>query len=104
MPKPTASSAAVPGRAAAAGSPCPCAIWYFTKSFRLPMAAMLDRLSMACSTSGGTETFSTMKLRDLEAVLRGDDRVDQRQQRVAKLGVARRHVEHRDLAPRRSRR
>ena len=37
-------------------------IWYFTKSFRLPTAAMLERLSIACSTSGGTDTFSTMKL------------------------------------------
>jgi hypothetical protein len=26
------------------------------------MTDMLDRLSMAASTSGGTETFSTMKL------------------------------------------
>ena len=48
----------------------PCAIWYFTKSLRLPIAAMLDRLSIACSTSGGTDTFSTMKLVDLDAVLR----------------------------------
>ena len=40
----------------------PLPIWYFTKSFRLPTAAMLDRLSIACSTSGGTDTFSTTKL------------------------------------------
>ena len=40
----------------------PLAIWYFTKSLRLPMAAMLDFLSIAASTSGGTDTFSTMKL------------------------------------------
>ena len=46
--------------ATAASKPLP--IWYFTKSLRLPTAAMLERLSMACSTSGGTETFSTMKL------------------------------------------
>ena len=26
------------------------------------MAPMLERLSMACSTSGGTETFSSRKL------------------------------------------
>ena len=29
---------------------------------QIPTAAMLDRLSIACSTSGGTDTFSTMKL------------------------------------------
>ena len=62
-PKPTASSAAVP--AAPAPPPPlsrPLPIWYFTNSLRLPIAAMLERLSMACSTSGGTDTFSTMKL------------------------------------------
>jgi len=31
-------------------------------SLRLPTADMLERLSIACSTSGGSETFSTMKL------------------------------------------
>ena len=63
MPKPTASSAAVP--AAPAPPPPlskPLPIWYFTNSLRLPIAAMLERLSIACSTSGGTDTFSTMKL------------------------------------------
>ena len=34
---------------------------------------------------------------DLEAVLRGDRRIDHRQQRVAELAVARGHVEHRHL-------
>ena len=61
MPKPTASSAAVPPAPAPPVS-MPLAIWYFTKSFRLPTAAMLDRLSIASSTSCGTDTFSTMKL------------------------------------------
>src|SRR5258708_30946209 len=32
------------------------------RSFRLPTAAMLERLSMACSTSCGRLTFSKMKL------------------------------------------
>ena len=60
MPNPTASSAAVPPPPPPVSMPF--AIWYLTKSLRLPTAAMLDRLSMAASTSGGTDTFSTMKL------------------------------------------
>ncbi len=60
--KPTASSLAMPAGPPPPGASMPLAIWYFTKSFRLPTAAMLDLLSIACSTSGGTDTFSTMKL------------------------------------------
>ena len=58
---------------------------------------MLDRLSTACSTSGGTDTFSTMKLENLESVAGGDDRVDERKQRLAKLRIPAGDVEHRDL-------
>ncbi len=82
----------------------PLPIWYFTKSFRLPTAAMLDRLSMACSTSGGTDTFSTMKLVISRPYFAADHRVDQRQQRFAQLGVARGDVEHRARATRPGRR
>ena len=56
--KPTAISAPMPPTFEPPAA-IPCAIWNFTKSFRLPTAAMLERLSMAASTSGGTETFST---------------------------------------------
>jgi hypothetical protein len=44
---------------------------------------MLDRLSMACSTSGGTETFSTMKLRGRQRV--AEDADDARAHRVGEL-------------------
>ena len=58
---------------------------------------MLERLSIACSTSGGTDTFSTMKLVISRPYLAIDRRVDERQQRLAQLGVARGDVEHRNL-------
>jgi hypothetical protein len=58
---------------------------------------MLERLSIACSTSGGTETFSTMNVGHLEAVLGADRGIDERQQRLAQLAVARGNVERRNL-------
>ena len=75
----------------------PFAIWYFTKSFRLPTAAMLDRLSIACSTSGGTETFSTMKLAICRPYFARTTGLMSGSSASPSSRVARRDVEHRHL-------
>ena len=49
---------------------------------------MLERLSIACSTSGGTDTFSTMKLAISRPYFALIDRIDQRQQRLAELACS----------------
>jgi hypothetical protein len=68
---------------------------FSTTAVRFPTAAMLDRLSIACSTSGGAEMFLTMKLSigffliNVQAENEDTDRREPRRQRGCFLSQAR---------------
>ncbi len=61
------------------------------------MAPMLERLSMACSTSGGTETFSSTKLVTSMPYFSTIAGLMICTSALAQVAIARGHVQHRHL-------